>query len=96
MPDFSIVRSNHAPFRLQWTRIWKQYAIYDPDIPVTLTYGQGHQAWYELVDPKEVFSHAKFERFPLNNIRQKANVTFLSNQNLENMSNLSWEYKSEK
>ena len=42
----------------------KQFAVYDSDTPVTLKQGQGHQTWYELVDPKQGYNHAKFERPP--------------------------------
>ena len=30
----------------------KQLAVYDSDTRVTLNQGQGHQTWYELVDPQ--------------------------------------------
>ena len=33
----------------------KQITVYDSDTPVTLKYGQGHHAWYKLVDPKQGF-----------------------------------------
>ena len=41
------------------------------DIPVTLKYGQGHQTWYELVDPKQGYNLAKSEKPPLNSVCQK-------------------------
>ena len=31
----------------------KQLAVYDFDTTVTLKQSQGHQTWYELVDPKQ-------------------------------------------
>ena len=31
----------------------KQFVVYNPDTPVTLKQGQGHQIWYELVEPKQ-------------------------------------------
>ena len=31
----------------------KQIVVYDSDTPVTLKQDQGHQTWYELVDPKQ-------------------------------------------
>ena len=40
----------------------KQFAVYDSDTPVTLKYGQSHQTWYKLVDPKKGYNHAKIER----------------------------------
>ena len=43
---FFKVCSNHTPYTLQWTGIWKQFAVHDSDIPVILTEGQGHQTWY--------------------------------------------------
>ena len=46
----------------------KQFALYDSYTPVTLKQGQGHQAWNELVDPKQGYNHAKFERPPFNNV----------------------------
>ena len=30
-----------------------QFAVYDPDTPVTFKQSQGHKTWYELVDPKQ-------------------------------------------
>ena len=39
-----------------------QFAIYNSDTPVTLKQGQGHQTWYELVDPKQVYINAKFKK----------------------------------
>ena len=38
----------------------KQFAVYDSDTPVTLKQSQGHQKWYELVDPKQGYNNAKF------------------------------------
>ena len=35
---------------------FKQSAVYDSDIPVTLKEGQGHQTWHELVDPKHGYN----------------------------------------
>ena len=37
----------------------KQFAVYDSETPVTLIYGQCHQTWYKLLDPKQGFNHAK-------------------------------------
>ena len=34
---------------------------YDSDTPVALNQGQGHQTWYEFVDPKQGYNSAKFE-----------------------------------
>ena len=38
----------------------KQFAVYDSDTPVTLKQGQGHQTWYEFLDPKQGHNKAKF------------------------------------
>ena len=35
------------------------------DTPVTLKQAKGHKAWYEVVDPKQGYYHAKFEGPPL-------------------------------
>ena len=40
---------NYTTFKLQWTKIWKELAVYDSDTYVTLKQGQGHQTWYELL-----------------------------------------------
>ena len=42
--------------------------------------GQGHQTWSKLLDLKQGYNHAKFERPPLNSVRQKAKLKFLSNK----------------
>ena len=68
MLDLINVCSNHAPFKLHWTRIYRKkkklFAVYESDTPVTLKSGQGHQSWYELVDPKLNYNHAEFEQCP--------------------------------
>ena len=53
----------------------KQSAVYDSDTPVTLKQGQGHQTWYELVDPKQGCNNGKFEKphLKLNSVQEKAN-----------------------
>ena len=38
-----------------------------------LKQGQGHQTWYELVNPKQGYDNAKFEKPRLNSVREKAN-----------------------
>ena len=38
--------------------------------------GQGHQIWYELVDPKQGYNNVKFEKPHLNSVCQKANDYF--------------------
>ena len=55
--------------------------MYDSDTPVTFKHDQGHQIWYELVDPKQGYNNAKFEKPCLNSVRENANnINFLSNQ----------------
>ena len=79
----------HAPFKVQWTRIkkQKQFAVYNSDIPATLKWGQGHQTWYEFLDPKQGYNHAKFERSPLNRVHKNANIkAFLKSENMSNIS----------
>ena len=50
------------------------------DTPVILKQDQDHQTWYDLIEPKQGYNHAKFERPPLNSIRKKMMLTVLSNQ----------------
>ena len=56
-----LVRSNHH-LKYSGLESKKQFAVYNSDIPVTLKPSQGHQTWYELLDPKQGHKHAKFER----------------------------------
>ena len=51
----------------------KQLAVYDSDTPVILKQGQGHQTWYELVNPKQDYNNAKFQKPHLNSVCEKAN-----------------------
>ena len=51
----------------------KQVAVYDSDTPVTLKQGQSHQTWCELVDPKQGYNNAKFEKPRSNSVRERAN-----------------------
>ena len=46
--------------------------------------------WYELPDPNQGYDHEKFERPPLNSVRQKADVKVFVKS--ENMSIISLEY----
>ena len=60
-----------------------QLTVYDSDTPVTLKKGQGHQTWYELIDPKHGYNNAKFEKSCLNRICEKANdKVFVKSGNL--------------
>ena len=50
---------------------------------MTLKLGQDHQTWYDLLDPKQGFDHAKFERPPLHSVSQKANIkVFVKSENI--------------
>ena len=51
----------------------EQFAVYDSNTPVTLKQGQGHQTWYELVDPKEGYNKPKFQKSCWNSVHEKAN-----------------------
>ena len=51
----------------------KQLAVYGSDTPVTLKQGQSHQTWYALVDPKQGYDNAKFEKPHLNNVCENDN-----------------------
>ena len=66
-------------------KILKQFAVYDSDISVTMKKGQDHETWYELLDPKQGYNQAEFERPPLNSVPPKKKKptlkVFLSNQN---------------
>ena len=47
---------------------------------MTLKKGQAHQTWYKLVDSKQGYNNAKFEKHGLKSVREKANDKVLSNQ----------------
>ena len=38
----------------------KRSAVYNLDNLVTLNQSQGHQTWYDLVDPKQGYNNAMF------------------------------------
>ena len=40
----------------------KEFAVYDSGTPVTLKQGQGHQTWYEFVDPKQGYIDDPFSK----------------------------------
>ena len=49
---------------------------------MTLIQSQGHQSWYELVDSKQGYNNAKFEKPHLNSVHEKANdVVFVKSEN---------------
>ena len=51
---------------------------------------KSYQTRYELLDPKQGYNHAKFEKPSLNSVHQKTNVKTLVKS--ENMSIISLEY----
>ena len=51
-----------------------QLAVYVCDTLVTSKQGQGHQTKHELVDIKQGYNHANYERLPSNSVPEKANV----------------------
>ena len=55
---------------------------------MTLRQGQGHQVWYELVDPKQGYNKAKFEKPCLNSVCETAHAKVLSNQEMHQLSPL--------
>ena len=55
-----------------------------------MKYGQGHQPWQELLDPKQGSNQKQFERPPLNHVHQRANFQVLVKS--ENMSIISLKY----
>ena len=45
--------------------------------------GQGHQTWYDLVDPKEGYNNANFEKPRLNGVHEKVNnKDFVKSENI--------------
>ena len=55
-----------------WTtsdKYW-QFTLYVSDTHVTLKQGQSFQTWYALVDLKQDYYHAKFERPPLKYVKK--------------------------
>ena len=55
----------------------KRLSVCDSDTAVILKQGQGHQTWYELVNYKQGYIYAKFEKPRLNAIHEKAIVNIL-------------------
>ena len=53
-------------------------AVYDSGTPMTLKQSEDRQTWY-MVDHKQGYYHAKFERPPLNSVCRKTNVRFFVN-----------------
>ena len=66
------VCSNHALFKLQWTRIFKKKFFKNCSLwfwhICNLKKDWGCQTWYELVDLEQNYNHAKFERTCLNSV----------------------------
>ena len=55
----------------------QQFAVYYSHTPVTLKQIQGHQTCYELVDHKQGYNYAQFEKPRLNSVRESANNNFV-------------------
>ena len=53
--------------------------------------GQGHKNGYASVDPKQIYSSAKFEKPGLNSVQETADITFLYNQAPHELSS-AWYY----
>ena len=63
----------------------EQFAVVDSDTLVTLKHSQGHQTWYELVDPKQGYKKAKLKKPRLNNVHERDNEKLLSNQKTDQL-----------
>ena len=61
VPDLFNVRTIHCS-NYGGKQSKKIFAFYDSDKLVTFKQDQGHQTWYELVDPKQGYNHAKLEK----------------------------------
>ena len=65
------VCSNHAPFKLQWkvifTKKCSSWFWHTSDLEVSSSSSN-------LLDPKQGYNHAKFERLPLNSVHQETNI----------------------
>ena len=57
----------------------EQFAVYDSNTPVTLKQGQGHQTWYEWLDPEQGHIQS-LKDLPYTVSPQKPMLKFLSNQ----------------
>ena len=51
-----------------------QFAVYISNTPVTLKQSQGPQTKNDNIDPKQGYTHAKFERSCFNGVQEKSNV----------------------
>ena len=61
MPDlFNVLRTIHLNYGGEDSL--KKIAVYDSDTPMTLKQDQGHKTWYKLVDPKQGYNNAQFEK----------------------------------
>ena len=71
----------------------EQFVAYDSPTPVTLKQGQGHQTWYKLVETKQGYNNAKFEKPYSNSVCERAkDKVFVKSRN---MSIISLEYVQE-
>ena len=49
---------------------------------MTLKQSQSHQTYHDIVDSKQGYNHAKIEKSCLNDVWEKANVTFFSDKDI--------------
>ena len=81
--------SNHATYKLQWTRTYqRQFAVYVFDTHSTLKQGHCHKTYNDYVDPEQVYNHEKFERSRFNGIREEINLNNIPNEKLCQLSPL--------
>ena len=81
--DLFNVLSNHAPlnYNEQESKHNLQFMI------LTLKEGQGHQAWYKLLGPKQGYNHMQFKRPPLDSVPPEANAyVFVKSVNISTSS----------
>ena len=71
MPDLFNVHKNHTKLDGQESK--KQFAVSDSATRATLKQDEGHQTWYEFVNPKQCYSDAKFEKPCLNGACKRVN-----------------------
>ena len=71
---FSMYAATVQPLNNSRQEPKKQFAVNYSEIPVILKWGQRHQTWYKLVDPKQGYNQAKFKKPHFNSVCEKANV----------------------
>ena len=83
---FNVLKKNIQLLNYGGQESKKQFAGYDSNTLLTLKRGQGHQIWYDSVDPKQGYDSAKIEKHRLNSVRERADDAFLSNQTTRQIS----------